>query len=193
MRAPARQRSLFIFIGALVFGLAWACGRNEIDNPVDPLPQTGTGGTGSPAGAGGGPFGGGVGGSFFGVGGSGPVGIHCGGSLCTPGAQICCAGTSGALMCVSAADPNACSTGVKVGCVSSGNCSSSDVCCLQLRAFTTLCEQPLQCATGGGVVICTHNSECAAPPNICCPVPIGTTGAYCIPPGMACQVPGGLP
>jgi hypothetical protein len=200
MTAPARQRSLFVFTAALVFGLAWACGRNEIDNPVDPLPSIGTGGAGFPNGTGGtgltgiGGFFTGIGGSFTGAGGTGPAAIPCGSTQCVPSVQVCCGPSTGggSPMCASAGNPNPCGGGLTVGCVNSSNCSSGNVCCLSLGTLSTTCQQPLQCAVGGNVAICSHNFECATPPNLCCPVG-ALPGGYCVPPGGSCPVPNGLP
>src|SRR4051794_4856601 len=117
MTAPARLRTLVICVAVLGFGFGWACGRNEIDSPVDPLDRPGTGG----AHIGSGGTGGvsiGVGGSFVGVGGAGgPIGVPCGSSLCAPEKEVCCASMAGARMCAPASDPNACMGGLKVGCV----------------------------------------------------------------------------
>jgi hypothetical protein len=199
MTAPARLRASVLSLTIVSFAMGWACGRSDFDMPVDPVVPLGVGGGGGTSTGAGGLFPGsgglGFGGSFIGgVGGEGPQPpIRCGSSVCTAPAQACCAQQGGSQMCVSAADPNACVMGIKVGCVNAASCGGGQVCCATTRPpISSSCASPVACAAGGNVAICASNAECATSTGLCCPI-ISPTLGVCWPSGFPCPVPAGLP
>jgi hypothetical protein len=176
---PAIGLRTFVVVALLGLGLGWGCGRSDLDIGFDPGGSFGIGGSpGGVAGRGGG--GQGVGGTP----GGGPTPLECGAAFCQPGAEYCCADTTGQATsyCVSLMKPDGCPQGVMLSCVNASDCGPSLRCCLSLLSLTTTCNAA--CLPGAALELCATSSICRDPTQSCCPLAMGT--GVCLPAGISC-------
>jgi hypothetical protein len=86
------------------------------------------------------------------------AGTHCGGSVCDPTSQVCCASTTGGFVC-QPASTGCGGGGPTLNCSSASSCTGGDVCCFSGGIFngTATCEP-----TCTGIQLCDTTAECPA-------------------------------
>lgn len=98
--------------------------------------------------------------------------IVCGGQLCDPATQSCCAGLSG-LSCIG--NGQACD-GAVLGCTVNADCEGNGICCISITgdiSAASSCKARCDIGSTRDRQLCQTDDECVAPTHYCTPTIFG--------------------